>query len=77
MGCMATKQKWKGWITMHRKTGEALGDPLAGSRVYEFELPGGPDAFGLAEAELRRLWAQEGSLVNGSVRVNEFETAVA
>lgn len=59
------KQKWKGWITMHRKIGEAMGGPLACSRVYEFKLPGGPDALDLAETELRRLWAQEGSLVKG------------
>ena len=63
---MVAKQKWRGWITIHRKTGEALGEPLAGSRIYEFELPGGPNAFDIAEAELRRLWANDGSLVTGS-----------
>jgi hypothetical protein len=29
--------------------------------LYEFEIPGGPNDVGLAENELRRLWANEGS----------------
>jgi hypothetical protein len=62
---MQRRTRWKGWITLHRKVGSATGQPVAGSRFYEFELPGGPDQFDLAEPRLLRLWANEGSMASG------------
>jgi hypothetical protein len=64
---MAQTQKWKGWISIHPETGGELGDSIARSPVYEFEIAGGPNDVGLAENELRRLWANAGSPVSSAI----------
>ena len=56
-------QRWKAYITIHKKTGEALGKPIAGSKVFEFETP--TDSLEMAEAELRRHWEADGYWVSG------------
>jgi hypothetical protein len=50
------KHRWKGWFAVHRHTAEGRGDPLARSRIYEFECAAGPNEVPEAYAELCRLW---------------------
>lgn len=75
---MVKKSNWSGWVTLHTKIGDTMGEVLARSPTYEWTGP--RQAFEIAEARLRELWARDGSKLTahdaGTAEVTSYPNLV-